>query len=79
MSEEAVPVWQAAPSESRWYGEIIFGIDDTTDYNYGYSASTERPSMTSLREMLPDGARILERKIAMTQGHPRYRAMTRED
>lgn len=79
MSEEVVPVWQAAPSESRWYGEIVFGGEDWTDYNYGYSSSQERPSMASLREMLPDGAKILERKIAMTRGHPRYRAMAGDD
>lgn len=71
-------VWDAAPSESRWYGEIIFGIDGETDYNYGYSSSSTRPSMSSLREMLPDSAKILERKINMTPGHPRYRGAREE-
>lgn len=71
-------VWGAAPSESRWYGEIIFGGEDWTDYNYGYSSSSTRPSMSSLREMLPDGAKILERRINMTPGHPRYQG-TREE
>lgn len=71
-------IWDAAPSESRWYGEIIYGMDGETDYNYGYSSSPTRPSMSSLREMLPDSAKILERKIAMTSWHPRYRGV-RED
>lgn len=78
MSDDDAPIWQAAPSESRWCGEIIFGGDDWTEYNYGYSSSRERPSLASLREMLPDGAKILERKIVMTPGHPRYRG-PRED
>jgi hypothetical protein len=68
-----VSTWDAAPSESRWYGEIVFGIEGGTDYNYGYSSALQRPSLASLRQMLPDGAKILERKIVMTQGHPRYR------
>lgn len=72
-------VWDAAPSESRWYGEIIFGGDDWTDYDYGYSASVTRPSYASLSEMKPDGARILKRRIVMTSGHPRFKRTEEDD
>jgi hypothetical protein len=71
--------WDAAPSESRWYGEIIFGGEDWTEYNYGFSSSVTRPSYASLSEMKPDGAKILERTIRMSRGHPRFKASEEED
>lgn len=74
-------VWDAEPRESRWYGEIIHDLpgDGDCTYDYGFSSQVERPSRSSLRELLPEGRKILERKIRMTQGHPRYRAPKEED
>jgi hypothetical protein len=35
--------WNSDPSSALWYGEVLFTKDGAKDYNYAYSADTERP------------------------------------
>lgn len=62
--------WDAAPSESLWYGEVICEkAGEDTDYWYGYSKEEEPPAVEKL---VPDGWTMLESTLKMTPGHPDY-------
>lgn len=62
--------WHAAPSNARWYCEVIFGKEDNdTDYNSGYSKSVEKPDLDSVWDLVPAGYTIIEYSIHMTPQH----------
>lgn len=58
--------WHAAPSDAKWYCEVIFGKPGETDYNYGYSAAETQPDEDTVWDMVPAGYTILEYTIHMT-------------
>lgn len=57
--------WNGAPT-ARYYGEVIFGGEDWTDYNYGYT--DEDVDESDVDQMAPEGATILERTLVDREG-----------
>lgn len=48
--------WTANPQDAKWYGEVTFGGEDYTSYNYGFSNDPDPDP----RELAPEGTDILE-------------------
>lgn len=60
--------WTAAPSEARWYGEVIGSKPGgDVDYVYGYSADEDEPDIDDL---VPPGWKVDESAVRPTPGHP---------
>lgn len=59
--------WHARPSEAHWYAEVVFGKPgEDNDYNYGYSASVEKPDLDTVWDLVPEGYTIHEYCVIST-------------
>lgn len=56
--------WSSDPIDALWFGQIIVGTEDDTDYFYGYSVN--RDDLPDVDLLCPDGWEILERTLKLT-------------
>lgn len=67
-------IWDAAPADALWLGEIVYGTTGVDDWNYacGWSASIECPDLATLEELIPHGIEIQQSWISVLPRHPDY-------